>query len=80
MFGPPARMETSKPDMSTSTRGKEVASWNDLGTIRGKWMACYYGGGPDLILSRPIDDRVLSCKVVRTKKRFQYLIDARCSW
>jgi hypothetical protein len=73
MDGPPADMVTLQGD-AYSTKGKsKTTRWmltqdsSDDG-IHEKWMACFYGVGNDVIMSKRIDDAVTECTVTYTKQ------------
>jgi hypothetical protein len=70
MSGPPSEMAISKGDeIVMDKRRKQIryAGLNAGGMQKGgKWMACFYGGGNDAILSRRLADDTDECLVTYT--------------
>ena len=83
--GPPSEMVTLQGD-AYSTKGKsKTTRWmlkQDSSDDRNheKWMACFYGAGNDVIVSKRIDDAVTECSVTYTKQASpaRDAVDIRC--
>jgi hypothetical protein len=84
MTGPPSEMAILKENAVVTRGGKQIAkwTWDEIGEppeSGGKWMACNYGGGNDVILSRKIDDNSSECTVTYTKNQYgRNELDVRC--
>jgi hypothetical protein len=85
MDGPPSEMVTLQGEIQ-STKGKsKTTRWmlkQDAsdGGVHEKWMACFYGAGNDVIMSKRIDDAVTECSVTYTKQPdpARDKVDIRC--
>ena len=85
MDGPPSLMADLQGDTYTKHGGKKTTTWTwpQKGDTypKGKWMACYYGHGNDVILSRRIDDNTSACTVTYTKNAVgRNDVDVVCQW
>ena len=84
MDGPPSDMVILREDSYVTRGGRVTAIWRhlrDMPMPAGKWMACNYGAGNDVILSQRLDDATSACTVTYTKNaRDSDDIDVRCEW
>lgn len=76
MYGPPAVMAESKPD---ATAGRTARWTHIVAPPDGVWMACYYGEGRLMILSKRLDDRTTQCSVAQAAAGGRRVkLDIRC--
>lgn len=86
MSGPPSDMAISMGEevkLDKHRRQVRYAGLNEgIQYKGGKWMACFYGGGNDAILSRRLADDTSECVVTYTSYTRNRLdgtnIDIRC--
>jgi hypothetical protein len=81
MDGPPSDTAVLKEGASTKRRGKKTVTKWDMSAFfaAGKWMACNYGYGNDLILSTRLDDKTSECIVTSVELASGKVeIDIRC--
>lgn len=82
MDGPPSLMGILQEDPKSS---QKKTTWSFKGGKDiypdGKWMACYYGGGNEIVISRRINDSTSECTVnYATTKLGIKDIKVRCTW
>jgi hypothetical protein len=81
MDGPPAEMAVLKEAASTRRSGSTtVRKWDLEGVFKGgKWMACNYGRGNEIYLSRRLDDATRECTVTRKEQGATVDINIVCT-
>lgn len=85
MYGPPSEMATLQEDSSKEHGNTKIFRWKlaqkgEATSTDDKWMACFYGAGNDVIISKRIDSNVVECTVTHTKHAApaRDTIDIRC--
>jgi hypothetical protein len=85
MDGPPSVMAVLRETSSVSRHGKTTSTWRwEAASANaypdGKWMACNYGAGNEVIVSKRIPDDTRSCVVTTSKDSLgKTAIGIRCT-
>lgn len=84
LSSPPEGRQVLKADTYVKRAGKSTEKWmnlNDLHAPDGKWIACNYGEGNDVVLSKRLDQRTSECRATYTKdKQGGAVVEALCKW